>query len=144
MKAQRLGLSLAIFLLVPGFILGCKQKEDAKWGNKNVDVQAAIQTLKGNDKQAQINALVDLAAAKADSAVPVLREKLKDPDPEIRRLSAYALYEIGPKAAAALPDLKPMLGDPDPQVAIQVVNTLRAIDPKAVEGVEVKNVMGGK
>src|SRR2546422_4025896 len=42
----------------------------------------------------------------AASAVSALIPLLKDTDPEIRRLSAYALGEIGPQAKAATPALK--------------------------------------
>lgn len=41
----------------------------------------------------------------AAEAVPVLREMLRDSDPDTRRLAARALGQIGPAAADAVPEL---------------------------------------
>jgi len=45
---------------------------------------------------------------------------LKDNDPVVRRLAAYALGEIGPASKPALPALKEMMNDPDREVVMQV------------------------
>jgi HEAT repeat protein len=93
-----------------------------------------VTALKGTEKDAKINACVELAAAKekAAPAVPALMGCLTDRDPEVRRLAAYALGEIGPPAAKALPALKQLLGDEDRAVMMQAANSCRAIDPKSI------------
>ena len=127
----------AFSLTATGILSGCsKENADAK----KVNVAAMTEALKGEDKDARINACVELAKAgpKAAPAVQALITVLKDTDPTVRRLAAYALGEIGPEAKSALPVLKELMSDSDRQVVMQVVNSLRSIDPK--NSSDLKNV----
>jgi HEAT repeat protein len=56
---------------------------------------------------------------------------LKDADPLVRRLAAYALGQIGPKAKAAIPALKELLNDTERDVVTATINAIRAIDETA-------------
>lgn len=125
--------------LVPIFFCGC-----AKPGDK-VDVSTQTTGLKSADRDARVNACIELAKAgpKAAPAVSALIPVLKDPDAEVRRLAAYALMEIGEPAKAAAPTVKEMLNDPDQLVVRQAVNTLRAIDPTAKDLPNAPNVSQG-
>jgi HEAT repeat protein len=113
-------------------LIGCSGEKPAQ-----VNVNAMIEELKKEDKDARVNACVELAKAgpKAAPAVSALIPVLKDKDAEVRRLAAYTLYEIGIEAKAAVPAVKEMMSDPDRSVVMQAVNTLRAIDP-AVAGMK--------
>lgn len=106
-----------------------------------VNVPAQITVLKGEDKEARINALAELAKAgeEAAPAISTLTPLLKDQDPLVRRLAAYALGQIGPKAKSAVTDLKPLLNDGDRDVITSALNALRAIDPTSVGGIKVEN-----
>jgi HEAT repeat protein len=117
---------------------GCGKSEDAA---KAVDVTAQVAQLKGGT-DAQANALSELAAGgpKSASAVKDIIPLLKSEDTVIRRLAAYALYQIGPAAKAAVPDLKALMQDPDTSTATTAINALNAIDPSATEGIKVLNV----
>jgi HEAT repeat protein len=102
----------------------------------SVNVSAYMDALKGTDNDAKANALGEIAKAGpgAAAAVPQLIELLKDPDPLIRRLSAYALFEIGPPAAKpAVPELRKLLQDGNREVITQALNSLRKIDPTGPE-----------
>ncbi|MBK9139448.1 MAG: HEAT repeat domain-containing protein [Verrucomicrobia bacterium] len=101
-----------------------------------VNVAAHLDALKGTDNDAKANALGEIAKAGpgAAAAVPQLIELLKDPDPLIRRLAAYALFEIGPPAAKpALPELRKLLQDENREVITQALNSVRKIDPTGPE-----------
>lgn len=128
-RASHVFLSVVLSFAAATILTGCSKES----GTEHVDVQANMTALKGNDKEARANALVELAKAKekAAPAVPALIPLLKDTDPETRRLAAYVLGEIGPQAKAALPGLKELLKDPDRQVVMQVVNAIRTVDPTA-------------
>lgn len=116
---------------------GCSQKQ-----GDTVNVSANTEALKSADKDARVNACVELAKGGPASApaVPALIPLLKDSDAEIRRLAAYALMEIGPAAKEALPTLKQMMSDPDRTVVTQVLNSIRAIDPQAKDLPALPNV----
>jgi len=140
MKAlTKLFLSVIFGCLVGFGLSGCS-KEDA--AAKKINVAGLTEALKSGDAEARINACVELAKAgpRAASAVQALIPVLKDNDPILRRLAAYALGEIGAASAPALPTLKEMLGDPDRQVVMQVVNSLRSIDPKNASGLQNVNI----
>lgn len=130
-----LGASLTLCVLL---ISGCGKSED---GPKAVDVAAQVAQLKGNT-DAQANALSELAAGGPNSAGAVtdIIPLLKSEDTVIRRLAAYALYQIGPAAKAAVPDLKALMNDADPSTATTAINALNAIDPAAAGGIQVLNV----
>lgn len=120
---------IVLATVVVGVLSACSAKEE------KVDVSTQTAALKSPDKDARVNACVELAKAgpKAVSAVPDLIPLLKDQDSEVRRLAAYAIMEIGPEAKAAIPGIKELLSDPKQDVALQAVNTLRIIDPTAKE-----------
>lgn len=102
---------------------GCENKP-------KVNVTAQIAALDGNSEAKQ-EALSQLAAAgpAATPAIAKLIELLKDSDPVVRRLSAYALGEIGPAAKSAVPAMKAALDNADREFATGLVNAIRAVDP---------------
>lgn len=132
-------LLLGLGLSSVSFISGCSKEAAAA---KKVDVSAMTQALKGEDKDARINACIELAKAgpRAKGAVPALIPLLKDPDTVTRRLAAYALGQIGPDAKEALTALRDLTADPDRTVMMQAVNSLRSIDPKAYSGMKNETV----
>lgn len=132
MKPHFFGWALLVATAV--FMAGCSDGSPAA---AKVDIKAQLAALKSEDANARMEACVQLGEAgpKAVAAVPDLIEMLKDPNSEIRRLSAYALCMIGPEAKAAIPNLKELTGDPDQRVMMQAVNALNAID---VTGEKVK------
>ena len=113
----------ALLLLGSDLITGCESKP-------KVDVSAQIKALEGATDAKQ-EALTQLATAgpAAAPAVNKLIEVLKDPDTVTRRLSAYALGEIGPAAKAAVPALKAALDNADREFSTAIVNAIRNIDP---------------
>lgn len=124
--------------LIIGLLAGCEAKAP------KVNVSANTQDLKSPDTDKRVNACTELAKAgpAAASAVPDLIPLLKDKDPLVRSLAAYALGQIGPQASAAMPALKEAMNDSDPQVPRSVLNALRSIgDTNA--NVAVPNVMSG-
>ena len=134
-------MSLASVALA-GFFCGCSKNAPAA----NVDLKAQLEVLKGTDKDARLNAFVALGSMK-QAAAPAVQDMityLKDPDPEIRRLAAYVLMEIGPAAAAAKPHLEALLQDSDRTVVTQVVNTMRAIDPNALKDLPLQKLMNSQ
>jgi HEAT repeat protein len=139
MKASSLLALLAVLSLpLSGLITGCGQKAP------QVNVSANTQDLKSSDTDKKVNALTELAKAgpQAAGAVPDLIPLLKDKDPLVRSLAAYALGQIGPAAKAALPALQEAMSDSDPQVPRSVLNALRAIGD-AGANVAVPNSMTG-
>jgi len=133
--------SVALNLLLLTGLVSCS-KESAE--AKKVNVAAMTDALKSPDKDARINACVELAKAgpRAAPATQSLIPVLKDADPVVRRLAAYALGEIGPEAKAALPALKETLNDSEREVIMQVVNSLRSIDPKNYSGLKNETTAG--
>jgi|SRR6266480_1082359 len=133
--------SIAFSVLI-GLSLGGCSRENAE--AKKVNVAALTEALKSENKEARINACVELAKAgpRAASAVQALLPLLKDNDATVRRLAAYALGEIGTASKPALPALKEMLSDPDRQVVMEVVNSIRSIDPQGSSNLQNVNVSG--
>jgi len=119
---------------------GCGEEGNPK--PKKIDVSAQVAALKGN-ADAKGNALAELAAGGPNSvaAAPQVIPLLKDEDPVIRRLAAYALGQMGPDAKAALPDLKALLQDNDRNVITAAMNALRAIQPSKEGDVAIPNTM---
>ncbi len=109
---------------------------------KKVDVAAKIEQLKSPDVNMRVQAVTDLAAAgpKAAPAVQALIGTLKDSDPLVQRLSAYALGEIGPAAKEAIPALKEGLQSQDRDMITSSINAIRAIDPNAMPEGNISNV----
>ena len=138
-KPQFRVFAVLLSAFLPFFFLGCSKPAD------KVDVSAQTTALKSADRDARVNACIELAKAgpKAAPAVSALIPVLKDPDAEVRRLAAYALMEIGEAAKAAAPTVKEMLNDPDQLAVRQAINTLRAIDPTAKDLPGVPNVSQG-
>jgi HEAT repeat protein len=120
-------------------LAGCGKGEDAP---KKVDVSAQVAGLKGNG-EAKSAALSELAAGGPNSAAAVddIIPLLKDEDPVIRRLAAYALGQIGPKAKAALPGLTAMMQDSDRNAITAAINAIRAIDPSKAGTEGIPNTM---
>lgn len=140
MKKPRHSLLLiALALMVNSLGSSCSKEETA--GSK-VNVSAMITALKGQNKEAQVNACAELAKAgpEAAPAVSALLPLLKDQDPLVRRLAAYALGQVGPKASQAIPALKELLKDSDRDVLTATVNALRSIDPKSAGDGKLLNV----
>jgi HEAT repeat protein len=61
----------------------------------------------------------------AKGALDVLKDALKDPQPDLRVRAAYALGELGPEAEPAIPPLCQSLRDRDPKVRTQAAGALR-------------------
>lgn len=102
---------------------GCESKP-------KVNVTGQIAALDGT-AEAKQEALSQLAAA-GPAALPALNkliDLLKDPDPVVRRLTAYALGEIGPAAKSAVPAMKAAMDNADREFATGLVNAIRAVDP---------------
>lgn len=64
-------------------------------------------------------------------AVPALGTALKDPQPIVRRVAAFALRLIGPGAKEAMPALIAALDDEQAMVRMQAASALGAIGPDA-------------
>lgn len=109
---------------------------------KKVDVTAQVAALKGNG-DAKASALSELAAGGPNSSAAVndILPLLKDEDPVVRRLAAYALGQIGPSAKAAIPGLTAMLQDNDSNAVTAALNAIRAIDPSKAPGEAMPNTM---
>lgn len=137
--AFRLVLPLALGV----WLAGCGSKDGVE--AKKIDVAAQVAGLKG-DLDAKTAALTELAAGgpNAAPAVPEITAMLKDPDPVVRRLAAYALNQVGPGAKSAKDALKELMQDSDSAVAMAAVNALRVIDPASVKDTKVENVMPGQ
>jgi len=122
------------------WLVGCGSEEGVE--AKKIDVAAQVAGLKG-DLDAKTAALAELAAGgpNAAPAVPEITALLKDPDPVVRRLAAYALNQVGPGAKSAKDALKELMRDPDSTVVMAAVNALRVIDPASVKDTKVENVM---
>lgn len=63
--------------------------------------------------------------------VPILREELRDAQPESQCQAALALRRLGPDAAAAVPDLAALLKHPDPALQTVAAETLAVMGPAA-------------
>ena len=135
--------SFCLALAVASLLAACSKSSTPA---ANVDVAAKTEQLKSPDANTKVQALTDLAAAgpKSAPAIPVLLETLKDSDPLVRRLSTYALGEIGPAAKETIPALKEALtkalqaGDRD--MITSTMNAIRAIDPKEMPEGTIPNV----
>jgi HEAT repeat protein len=132
--------SITALLFCTAALVSCSKEEEF---NKNINVSAMIQQLKGQDKDQKVNACTALAEAgpNAAEAVATLTQALKDDDPLVRRLAAYALGKIGPKAASAVPALKELFNDSDVSVMRNALIAVRSIKPSEVPAVKIDNVM---
>jgi HEAT repeat protein len=132
----RLVLPLALVI----WLVGCGSEDAVE--AKKIDVAAQVAGLKG-DLDAKTAALAELAAGgpNAASAVPEVTALLKDADPVVRRLAAYALGQVGPGAKSAKDALKEATQDSDSTVVMAAVNALRIIDPASVKDTKIENVM---
>ena len=77
-----------------------------------------------------ISAIAEMGAD-AKTAVPDLRNALKDADEEVRQAAAKALGSIGVDAKAAAPDLMNALNDPSEVVRVQTINALPNLGSEA-------------
>lgn len=62
--------------------------------------------------------------------VPVLIALLHDPEPRIRKLANFMLYELGAMAQPAIPDLQSTLDDADSDIASMARVALMHIESK--------------
>ena len=133
-------LRLVLPLALGVWLVGCGSEDAVE--AKKIDVAAQVAGLKG-DLDAKTAALAELAAGgpNAAPAVPEITALLKDPDPVVRRLAAYALNQVGPGAKSAKEALKELMQDNDSTVVMAAVNALRVIDPASVKDTKVDNVM---
>lgn len=144
MKSHRRSTSITLAAaLAIALLTACKSKEESEADKVNVSAMTAA--LQSPEKDAKINACIELAKAgeRSAPAVSALIPLLKDTSPEVRRLAAYALGEIGPAASAAIPELKNLMADPDRDVVLQIVNTLRSVDPKGYSNLQNVNTAEG-
>jgi HEAT repeat protein len=117
-------------LVVTGALTGCNKEAAAP----KVDLNAQLQTLKGTDQNARMNALVAIGSMKeaAAPAIPDMLATMKDPDPDVRRLAAWVIQQVGPKAASSKPQLEALLQqESDQRAGMQIMNTIRDIDPNS-------------
>lgn len=133
-------LRLVLPLALGVWLVGCGSEDAVE--AKKIDVAAQVAGLKG-DLDAKTAALAELAAGGPNSAPAVteITALLKDPDPVVRRLAAYALNQVGPGAKSAKEALKELMQDNDSTVVMAAVNALRVIDPASVKDTKVDNVM---
>ena len=133
-------LRLVLPLALGIWLVGCGSEDGVE--AKKIDVAAQVTGLKG-DPDAKAAALAELAAGGPNSAPAVteITALLKDPDPVVRRLAAYALSQVGPGAKSAKDALKEATQDTDSTVVMAAVNALRVIDPASVKDTKVENVM---
>lgn len=133
-------LRLVLPLTLGIWLVGCGSEDGVE--AKKIDVAAQVTGLKG-DLDAKTAALAELAAGgpNAAPAVPEITALLKDPDPVVRRLAAYALSQVGPGAKSAKDALKEATQDTDSTVVMAAVNALRVIDPASVKDAKIENVM---
>ncbi|MBX3465356.1 MAG: HEAT repeat domain-containing protein [Planctomycetes bacterium] len=94
-------------------------------------VDAACALLLG-EGAGQLDAVRALAAHGA-TAVPPLREALRDPSPRRRAAAAWAFEGLGHHAVAALPELVTCLEDPDDAVASHALDALGHLGPWLVD-----------
>ena len=113
---------------------GCGEKAP------KVDVSAQIAALDSTTAEGKQDALTELAKAgpAAAPAVPKLIVLLKDQDAVTRRLTAYALGQIGTAAKSALPALNEAMNGADRDFSTSLVNAIRAVEGKG--GPAVPNV----
>ena len=76
----------------------------------------------------RVNAVLLLRVC-GELAVPTLTGTCADPDPDVRRASAWALGQIGPAANEAVPALVKALGDADNRVRCHAAEVLSRIGP---------------
>jgi HEAT repeat protein len=139
-RSFRTVLRVVLPLTLGVWLVGCGSSDGVE--AKKIDVAAQVAGLKG-DLDAKTAALTELAAGgpNAAPAVPEITALLKDPDPVVRRLAAYALNQVGPGAKSAKDALKELMQDSDSTVVMAAVNALRVIDPASVKDTKVENVM---
>lgn len=96
-------------------------------------VAPSVRQLEQGDTAAKRDAARHLAEqvppAESAAAVPALVVSLGDADPDVRRLSAYALGRIGPMAQDALPPLRELLTDANEPVRLAAAYAINGIHP---------------
>lgn len=143
MKSPLLSVLVGASLLFPlACGVGCSKSEGLKF-NEKVDVSALVQQLKSDNPEQRVDACTKLAEGgpySADAVEP-LTAALKDTDPLVKSLAAYALGQIGPKAASAVPALKELMQAGEEQTAPAALNAIRAIDPSQAPAEQISNTM---
>lgn len=95
------------------------------------DVPALLKLLKQSNpllRRSAVRALARFGPA-AVAALPCLRDRLNDPDAEVREQAARALGQLGPVAIPALTDA---LGNADPAVRREAVWALKQLAPASL------------
>ncbi len=85
--------------------------------------QNSIQELTNADEAIRLQAVKDLG----DDALPELVERLKDPDPNVRRQTLQLLRGLGSKAGAASDDIAALAKDSEITVQKEVAKTLASV-----------------
>jgi HEAT repeat protein len=92
-------------------------------------LEQALQDPSGDVRVAAAGAIAAIDPARADVAVRVAADALKDPSAAARRAAAWVLGELGAKAASACRALSAMLGDPDGELRWAAANALGELGP---------------
>ena len=106
-----------------------------------MDLREQIELLKG-DTESKLNALTKIASVgvEAEIVVKEMLPLLKDADPSVRKLAAYAIGQVGYPAKDAIPALKRLMQDPDPEVSAAAIASIREIDPSQAPGMSAQRI----
>lgn len=103
----------------------------AEWALENIGDEAIPAVMEGAKRTAtRFRAFRLLGRLKAQQAVPLLIEGLKDREPEIRAIAAWALGEIGNRSA--IPALQGLLADKNLEVRREAVMALGKLGAKEI------------
>jgi HEAT repeat protein len=95
----------------------------AEWALENIGKEALPALLDGAKRPAlRLRIFRLLGRLKSPQAIPILTEGLRDRNPQVRAMAAWALGEIGNRSA--VPALRSALNDADPQVRREVALAL--------------------
>jgi HEAT repeat protein len=95
----------------------------AEWALENIGKEALPALLDGAKRPAlRLRIFRLLGRLKSPQAIPTLTEGLRDRNPQVRAMAAWALGEIGNRSA--VPALRSALNDADPQVRREVALAL--------------------
>ena len=129
--------SSILYLLLAIALAGCNKSLPIV----RVDLREQIELLKG-DTESKLNALTKIASVgvEAEIVVKEMLPLLKDADPSVRKLAAYAIGQVGYPAKDAIPALKRLMQDPDPEVAAAAIASIREIDPSQAPGMSAQRI----
>jgi HEAT repeat protein len=98
-------------------------------------LEQVLQDPSGEVRVAAAAALAAIDPGRADAAVQVATEALKDRSDAARRAAAWVLGDAGARAAPACPGLSAMLGDTDGELRWAAANALGEIGPAAAAAI---------